>query len=274
MMRWEAEAELALKAVSTAAEIISERPDVGIITQKGSLRDIATDMDKGLETHITTLLRGSGHAVVGEEAQRDGVPKLTGGPFWVVDPLDGTVNYVSGMPFYAISVGLVTGDARLQWPVGAVAVPSAKELYFTHGDGGAYLNGRRLQVSHSSGLKSALVVASFSGDRGDPAMRAVQFEVFGDVNDASRGALRLGSAATAIAYVAAGRLQAAYGFSAHVWDVGGGLAIAVQAGCKTLCMRQPNSLRVHYITGVPAVVDELAQLLHNRGLPVGQESAA
>ena len=270
-LRWEHESELALKAVSTGEEFIDYRPDRAGIVTKESLRDIATDVDVRIERHMTRILSASGHAVVGEEAFAK-TPRLPDGnaPFWLVDPIDGTVNFVSGMPFYALSAGLCVGD---QFEAGAVSLPAFKELFFTYGDRGSYLNGARLR-SFDAELSSSLVGASFSGIKGDPESRRKQYEAFGRVNDASRGCLRIGSAASMISYTAAGRLQATYGLNAQLWDVAGGLAVARQAGCKIYFSRRPGSSRCDYIVGAPSVAEELRELLSKMALAAFEEGSA
>ena len=261
--RWERESELALKAVSSGEELIEDRPDRLSVVSKGSLRDIVTDADIRIERRMTQILSASGHDVVGEESFAK-APRLPDGnaPFWLVDPIDGTVNFVSGMPFYALSAGLYVNG---RFEAGAVSIPAFKELFFTYGDHGSYLNGTQLK-SFDAGLSTSLVGASFSGERGDPTDRSKQYEAFGRVNDASRGCLRIGSAASMIAYTAAGRLQATYGLKAQIWDVAGGLAVARQAGCKIFFSRHPGSSRCDYIVGGPSVAEELRALLAKMAL--------
>lgn len=254
---WEAEAELALRAVSVASEIALERPEQLSVTVKESLRDVTTAIDVRVQAHIVSVLAPSGHAIVAEEGESDARLLDAPAPVWLVDPIDGTANYVAGMPFYAVSVGLQSGGRPV---VGAVAVPPHRELYFTHGDRGAYLNGKALRVAEHCELRDALVVAGFSGKVLDADARAREYMLFGAVNDQSRGCLRLGSAAIAICYVAAGRLQAAYGFNVQAWDVAGALAIATRAGAKLLLRRTAQSTRLDFIVGVPGVVDRIQAL--------------
>jgi myo-inositol-1(or 4)-monophosphatase len=222
------------------------------IRTKESLRDIVTDFDTRIEKVIFEILQASGHKIIGEESF-SGEFDTPGEPVWVVDSIDGTANFVSGMPLYAASVGLCQNEKFL---IGAVGLPATKELFFTHGDSAAFLNGKLLSPTPTD-MKNALIAVSFSGAKGEEEFRRREFQLFGTINDSSRGCLRLGSAATNICYVALGRLQAAYGFQAQIWDVAAGLAIAERAGCQLHTMRRKNSTKIDYIVGAPDVVKEI-----------------
>lgn len=262
MTNWEFESELALRAVSAAEEVIKEKGERTVVAVKDSLRDVVSETDKRVETRIKEILKVAGHSIIAEESfSNNSDLSLLNGKCWVVDPLDGTANFVTGLPFYAISVGYVE---RGEFEVGAISIPSQKELFFTFGDQGSYLNGRPLTITDSD-LKRSLVAASFSGSRGDESLRNRQYELFGVINDSSRGCLRLGSAATNLCYVAAGRLQACYGFDAFVWDVAGGIAVAKRAGCHAVELRQPNSPKLSYVVGSKPVVNQLIELFRSKG---------
>jgi myo-inositol-1(or 4)-monophosphatase len=175
--------------------------------------------------------------------------------FWLVDPIDGTVNFANGVPYFAISAGLWEGGG---FRVGAVSLPAFKELFFTHGDEAAFLNGRRLKVRPAR-IDEALVGVSFPGrataEKQDP------YGMFGRVNEATRGCLRLGSAAALVCLVACGRLQGAYGFGAKIWDVGGALAIALRAGAEVRFRRHPGGPLIDYVVAAPGAGGPLRQIL-------------
>jgi myo-inositol-1(or 4)-monophosphatase len=257
MATFEEEALVALRAVSTAEEILAEPGDRSVVSTKATPRDIVTLLDRRLERHIALILGSLGMPVVGEEAwtANSTLPSETI-PYWLVDPIDGTVNFVNGLPYYAISVGLWAGGG---FRVGAVSLPAFKELFFTHGEGGAFLNGRRLQAKPAS-FKEALVGVSFPSRAAD-VDRAQSFRRFGRVNDQTRGCVRLGSAAATTCQVAAGRLQAAYGEAAKLWDVAGSLAIASQAGCEVWFRPRPGLPELDYVVAVPGVGEPLRALL-------------
>ncbi len=261
--KWLAESELALKAVSAGAEILAERkPEELSISTKGTPRDIVTDLDIYIEKQIKAMLGSSGYKMIGEESAKENDLAYPGNePVWMIDPIDGTTNFISSIPYYSVSVGLAV-DSR--FPVGAVAIPSLKELFFTTGESGSYLNGKTLKV-HNAKLKDSLVVASFSGSSaGGRPMK--EYEFFGQLNDASRGCLRMGSASVNICYAATGRFKAAYGISNKIWDVAGALAIASRAGCRIYTEKMNSSFMINYVVGAEGAADELAEMIQKKGL--------
>jgi myo-inositol-1(or 4)-monophosphatase len=262
--KWMDESELALKAVSTSADMIEETHTEGLaISTKSSYRDIVTELDIAIEQHIKKILSVSKYGIVGEESTKgDALVLPAHAPVWMVDPIDGTTNFISSIPFYSSSVGLIEGNKFL---VGAVAMPALKEIYFTMGDEGAYKNGKRLRLSPAK-LKDSLVVASFSGIHSDDEKRRNEYKFFGNVNDASRGCLRLGSASVNICYVASGRLQASYGIANRIWDVAGAVSVAQRAGAKVYYERLKDSSKVNFAVGCPDAIDELAEMLRTAGL--------
>jgi len=255
--RWLLESELALRAASSSAEMIEERwsQDLAFKT-KGSLRDIVTELDIDTERHIRGILETCGYPVIGEETYADSGIKIDlNGCTWFVDPIDGTTNLISSLPFYATSVGLVSGST---FSVGAVAMPALKEIFFTIAGRGAFMNSKTLKVSPSN-LESSLIAAGFSGNYPDADKRRQEYELFGILNDNSRGCLRLGSAATNICYVACGRLKAAYAISNKIWDVAAGLAIALQAGCRVYVEWRAETAEINYVVGAPGVAEAIIE---------------
>lgn len=263
-MKWINESQLALRAVTTSHDLLAKKPNPVISPGKESFRDITTELDRQIEENISLVLTESGYPIIGEESvDLEKALDALNFPCWIVDPIDGTANFVSKIPFYGISVALCVEQ---EFVVGAVIVPSPEELFFTYSNYGSYLNGVILKNKHDSKLSSSLVSMTFSGVKGDIEFRRRQFELFETLNDSSLGCLRLGSASVSICYVAAGRLHAACGIHNQIWDVAGSLAIAKQAGCKVIFSRVPNSTRVNYIVGIPTVVDEISEIMHCKGL--------
>ena len=262
-MNWIRESELALEAVSSSTELIEQSFAGGMaVSTKGAPRDTVTEADTSVERHIARILGRSAHRVVGEEKTGPATDPGTPGPYWAVDPIDGTTNFVSSIPFYAVSVGLVDGRA---FRVGAVSLPALKELYFTHGDEASFKNGKRLAVKDAA-LDRSLIAAAFSSSRADKAMRAQEFAAFGELNDASRGCLRLGAASVNVCYVASGRLQCAYGVRNKIWDVAGALAVTRLAGARVWIDFTPGSEEISYVVGAPAAADSVRDALSARGL--------
>lgn len=255
-IRLEAEAQAALRAVAGAEELLASPVDRAVVATKGSRRDVVTALDLQLERHITAALAGVGGPVVGEEAwSASATPPKPEESHWLVDPIDGTVNFVNGLPYYAISVGLAVGS---DFRVGAVSLPAFKELYFTYGDEAAFLNGRRLEVKPAN-LDDALVGASFPGRSTGDRDRA--YRQFGRVNDRTRGCVRLGSAAAMICLVAAGRLQAVYGTAAKRWDIAGAIAVAARAGCEIQMTPRAAWTDLDYVVAAPGLGAPLRDLL-------------
>ena len=262
--KWLAESELVLKAVSAGAKMLTQQKIEGLsVRSKGNPRDLVTELDVYIENQIKTMLGPSGYKILGEESVKEkDAADMGNEPVWLIDPIDGTTNFVSSIPYHSVSVGLAV-DSR--FPVGAVAIPPLKELFFTMGEAGSYMNGKTLKAHHAK-LENSLVVASFSGSSADKRSRSKEYEFFGNLNDISRGCLRLGSASVNICYAAAGRFNAAYGISNKIWDVAGALAVACLAGCRVYTERKSGSFMINYVAGAEGAADELAEMLRKNGL--------
>lgn len=246
----------ALEAVLAGAKLAeTAAANAQTVQQKESLRDIVTQTDLRISMLLVQSLGATGLPVISEEAEA--TASAGAEAFWVVDPIDGTVNFTHGLAPYAVCAGLVEqGECQL----GVVCAPKLDELYFTLNTEKALLNGRPFVHPHRAPFE-ALVAASFSAKAG-----AAQYELFQAVNDSTRGCLRTGSAALNVCWAAAGKLQAAYGFAAKLWDVAAALAVARAAGCALRLHRHADGLTVDYIVGSCEVVEHLAQLAHDKQL--------
>lgn len=174
------------------------------------------------ETGGTTRGRGSDPAA-GQSLQAP----CSGGESnyrWIVDPLDGTTNYVHNLPGFTVSIGLERGGAIV---AGVVYDPTLDECFVASLGGGAFLNGRPLQTSRCRLLREAMVAASLS-----PRIERDTLEIAGfmEVLIACHSLRRLGSAALNLCYTAAGRLDAYWAMSAKVWDIAAGILIVSEAG--------------------------------------------
>lgn len=237
-----------LRAVIAGAQIAESACTSPVVAHKGSLRDIVTQVDLDVSTTIIKHLSSKGWVVISEE-----MPTLSRLPSecWVIDPIDGTVNYANGLPQYAISAGWVNNGSYL---LGAVCAPALNELFFTLNTKRALLNGKPFAHEHQR-CDTAVVAASFSckADAGE-------YTLFQHINDSTRGCLRTGSAALNVCWAASNRLQAAYGFGAKVWDIAGALAIAHAAGCEVKVVRHDHGLILDYCVGSREVVDHIIRL--------------
>lgn len=247
--------KLGLAAVLAGAKIAERSIDRNVIARKGTLRDIVTQADQAISELLIEKLSSTGLTVISEEA--DNYSEILPEDMWVIDPIDGSVNFSNGLPLYAISIGLLKD---LTPHLGFVCIPSLDELYFTLGPEKALLNGRPFMHEHID-RSDSLVAASFSGHPTN-----VEYELFQAVNESMRGCLRTGSAALNICWVASGKLQGAYGFQAKLWDVAGALAVAKAAGCEVITHRKPQSLLIDYCVGSKDVVRHLSKLAGEKKL--------
>lgn len=144
---------------------------------------------------------------------------------WVIDPLDGTTNFIHGLPPYAVSIALMDGE---QTVVGVVYEITLDECFYAWQGGGAMLNGRPISASKTKTVKDSLIITGLAYDCEASIKSFIRcFEYF---NRHSHGGRRLGSAATDLVYVAAGRADAFYQSGLSPWDVAAGALIAIEAG--------------------------------------------
>ncbi len=143
---------------------------------------------------------------------------------WIIDPLDGTSNYLHRIPHFSVSVGLMIGNEIV---VGIVLHAYSGECFYAWQGGGAYLDGKRISVSDTSAVGSALIATGFPYEVDDvePLIRTLGYFM-----RYARGIRRMGSAALDLAYVACGRFDCYYEISINAWDVAGGIIIVKEAG--------------------------------------------
>ncbi len=191
-----------------------------------NLRDLVTEVDILSEKTIKEIIKKSfpSHTIICEES---GEEKHDSEYRWHIDPIDGTVNYSQGIPFCAISVGL---EKEKELIVGAVYNPFNQELFFASKGEGAYLNGRQIHVSQKVNYEDGLYVAAFSSTASKE--KKGEYENFGHINDSTRGVLRIGSAALALAYLSCGRIDGFWAKDLYSWDLAGGIVLVNEAGGK------------------------------------------
>jgi myo-inositol-1(or 4)-monophosphatase len=224
---------LAQKTALAAGELARRRRSEGveIAASKSSPEDVVTLADRETEALIRGLLADArpDDGFYGEEST---ATAGTSGLTWVVDPIDGTVNYLYGIPFYAVSIAVVEGDADpAGWRAiaGAVHNPAIDELFSARAGGGADLNGRRLQVKSGVPLPLALFGTGFSYDS---ERRRRQASVVHGLIDQVRDIRRVGAASLDLCSVAAGRLDLYYERGLHPWDHAAGGLVAAEAGAR------------------------------------------
>lgn len=146
---------------------------------------------------------------------------------WIIDPLDGTTNFIHGIPCFSISIGLLRKDTLV---MGMIYEINNDECFYAWEGSKAYLNGKEISVSKAPKLADSLIATGFPYY--DYSKLNAYMELFGHFMRHTHGLRRLGSAATDLAYVACGRFEGFYEYSLHPWDVAAGAFIVQQAGGK------------------------------------------
>jgi myo-inositol-1(or 4)-monophosphatase len=227
----EALLKLAREVALAAAELARSRRTEGveIAASKSSLEDVVTLADRETEQLIRSMLADArpNDGFYGEESAADAG---TSGVTWVVDPIDGTVNYLYGIPEYAVSIAVVEGEPDpLTWRAlaGVVVNPASGEVFTATDGGGAFLDDKPIAANRGVSLDQALVGTGFSySSASRTAQGAVLAGLIGQVRDIRRH----GAAALDLCAVASGRLDAYYERGLRPWDHAAGALIAREAG--------------------------------------------
>lgn len=192
------------------------------ITTKSSITDLVTEVDQKSETAIRELILAKypEHVVLGEEEGQ----QAYGSHRWIVDPLDGTLNYAHGFPFYCVSIALeIEGSLE----VGVVLDTVRDELFYAVRGQGAFCNGRKINGSSEPTLRNAMLATGFSYE---PEKIAGNVKVFERMLHQARTVRRPGAAALDLCYVACGRLDGFWELTLKAWDVAAGVLIVQEAG--------------------------------------------
>ena len=210
-----------------AAELVRGRRE-GVVTvaeTKSSAVDVVTEADRASERLIRDRLLTArpGDGFVGEEG---GQADSTSGVTWVVDPIDGTVNFLYDLPMYAVSIAARRGDDVVAGVV--VNVPTG-EVFTALRGGGAWVDGRRLRVGACPPASQTLVATGFNYDAD---VRVLQGRAVAELLATVRDVRRLGSAALDLCAVAAGRVDAYVEEGLHPWDLAAGGLVATEAGAR------------------------------------------
>ncbi len=255
-------AELAADVATAAAQLLVEgltRTRHSVQT-KTSATDLVTDMDRASERAIVEriLARRPTDGILGEE----GSDRLgTSGIRWIIDPIDGTTNYVYGHPGFAVSIAAertdpTTGVAAVV--AGAVADPLHAELFVAVLGGGATRNGRTIRCTDNAELGRALVATGVSYES---ARRARQAQVLTEVLPEVRDIRRMGAASVDLCSVACGRVDAYYEKGLAPWDLAAGALIAGEAGAVVGDLAGGPPSGDFVLAAAPALFDLLAEQL-------------
>ncbi|HEX8092906.1 inositol monophosphatase family protein [Jatrophihabitans sp.] len=254
-------ADIAVELAGRAGALALRYQEAGLsVSSKSSVTDVVTDADRAVEDFLRTALAElrPADSVIGEEA---GAAELTGAPVrWVLDPIDGTVNFVLGLPYFAVSIA---AQVHGETVAGCVFNPASGELFRAAAGHGAFLGDRRLTGPRSVPLDEAVLTTGFNYD---PARRARQGRVAGELLARVGNLRRLGSAALDLCTLAAGRVDLYYEGPLHEWDFAAGLLIATEAGVATSGLRG-RPAGTHMVAGAhPERAEEFFGLLTELGV--------
>jgi myo-inositol-1(or 4)-monophosphatase len=218
---------LAIKAARSAGSIIIrslERLDTITITQK-TPNDFVTEIDIQAEQEIINILRKSypDHGFLAEES---GVNQPNADYVWIIDPLDGTTNFIHGIPHFAISIALKYKD---KIELGLVYDPTQQELFTALRGESARLNDRRIRISTCNKLEHALLSTGFPPTGSTEDLKSY-LKTFESLIPTAAGIRRAGSAALDLAYVAAGRFDGFWEMNLNAWDLAAGSLLVKEAG--------------------------------------------
>jgi myo-inositol-1(or 4)-monophosphatase len=267
---------IAVKAARAAGSIINRAAlDVErlTITAKG-VNDFVTEVDQAAEQAVieTLLTAYPGHAVLAEESGRAHGAKHSE-YLWIIDPLDGTTNFIHGLPVYAVSIALAFRGKVEQ---AVVYDPSRNDLFVASKGRGAFLNDRRLRVSKRTRLAESLIGTGFPFRKGDNFKRYV--EMFEQVMQHCAGVRRPGAAALDLCYVAAGWYDGFFETGLNPWDVAAGSLIITEAGglIGNFTGEADFLYQREAVAGNPKVYAQLVQMLapYSRAIKSGEAPAA
>ena len=232
----------------------------GLEVARKSQNEYVTQADHASEQIIIEAIhqRYPEHAILAEESGSAGSSDFE----WIIDPLDGTTNFIHGFPVFAVSVGLRV-KGRLE--VGVVYDPTRQEMFTAIRGQGAQLDGRRIRVSGRNSLDGALIGTGFPY-RASGKWMLEYLEMFQDVMQHAAGVRRPGAAALDLSYVAAGRLDGFWEFGLQIWDIAAGALLIREAGGMVSNLTDDGDYLEtgNLIAGTPKVHEELERMLHPR----------
>ena len=257
--------EAAGAGVETLREAWKNR-DVEVAADEKQPRDLVTETDREAERRIVERIRATfpDHDLVAEESDQRGAAAAGDGPRWVVDPLDGTANFVHGIPIWAVSVALLDDDAPV---VGVVVDPLRNEWFTAVAGQGAFLDrgdpaeAEPIRVSRSADSARAILATGFPFRR--PVEIERYLEAFGELFRRVSDMRRAGSAALDLAYVASGRVEGFWEIGLNRWDIAAGELLVLEAGGRVSDWRGGAEHRTTgwIAAGNPATHDLLLEVL-------------
>ncbi|HEV3001015.1 MAG TPA: inositol monophosphatase family protein [Solirubrobacteraceae bacterium] len=249
---------VAERAAREAGALLAERFRAGresSVVAKSTPTDLASEADVAAERVIRALLARERPAdgVLGEEEGGDVAPPGRGEVRWVIDPLDGTINYLFRVPQWCVSVACEDAEGTI---AGAVFDPLRDELFAAARDGGALLNGAPVERAPRRPFEEALVATGFAYDA---AVRARQAPVVAALLPRVRDVRRMGSAALDLAWLAAGRYDAYFERTVKPWDVAAGALLCRRAGLDVRDLPARDGRPYGIMAGRGELLDALAR---------------
>jgi myo-inositol-1(or 4)-monophosphatase len=245
---------IAVRAARRAGDLIVrnlDRVPTSSIQAKGR-NDFVTEIDRMAERDIIETVRRvhPDHGFLAEESGRSGGDEF----IWIIDPLDGTTNFLHSFPVFAVSIA-VEWRGRLEHAV--VYDPMRQELFTASRGGGAQVDGRRIRVSKQITLEGALVATGFP-QRDNSRWLDEYMAMLKAMMLTTSGVRRAGAAALDLAYVAAGRVDGFWEIGLSAWDTAAGTLLITEAGGRIGTLTgQPYVQGGHVVAGTPKVFDEL-----------------
>jgi myo-inositol-1(or 4)-monophosphatase len=270
---------IAVKAARAAGALIN-RASIDLDLLKVSAKspnDFVTEVDRAAEEAIIEVLLGAypGHGILAEESGRAHGAKDSE-YVWIIDPLDGTTNFIHGLPIYAVSIALAHRGVMQQ---GVVYDPCRNDLFYASRGRGAFMNDRRLRVSKRTRLSETLIGTGFPFRRGDNFKRYLQ--MFEAVMPQCAGVRRPGAAALDLCYVAAGYYDGFFETGLSPWDVAAGALMITEAGglVGNFTGEADYLYQREVVAGNPKIYGQLVRLLAPythvvKGAPLGGAASA
>ena len=221
--------QVAIDAALRAGRLLSERFRAGDLNvEMKGVHDFVTETDREAEKLVLETIRSAfpDHEIMAEESSPQAT-SMAGGHRWIVDPLDGTPNFIHGVPTFAVSVGVADADGVA---AGAIYDPVHRELFHAARGRGAFLDGKPIRVSSPPDMHEALIATGFpfrSLERVDDYLHA-----FKQFIGTTAGVRRAGAAAIDLAYTACGRYDGFWEFGLSPWDIAAGTLLIQEAGGK------------------------------------------
>lgn len=246
---------LAIEAAKEAGKFLLDNfGKVNKVYSKGD-RNLVTEIDKKAEEIIVEKIKTHfpSHGILGEEETKENLERDY---IWIIDPLDGTHNYIRNIDIFGVSIGLVY---KGKFILGVIYMPQEDELYVGEKDNGAYKNGKKISVSLRKNLKECSI--SF-----DSSIRYAPSRMLKDLDKLAKNVFNIrmfGSSARTLSYIAEGKLDAAIEYNDKPWDFAAGVCLIEEAGGKFTDLEGnlPTYKTIGYITANPIIHKKIKSLI-------------